>query len=185
MDSRCSAVPRVCLAGILSLQRDCVAAKSAGATLPPPCGAPCTPCLAAAAPVRNRALTIHAVAFTLTCTNHTHACRELVPRFMPWFQSAVQMLLPHQLPPGPVLVPCCGPGEGGIVPSRRLSRSALRYCALRYCGLLQPCGFEPRGSCMCRCVRVVWPGVSAASARGNAIRPTHVDTHAPWVSDPP
>ncbi|KAG2427612.1 hypothetical protein HXX76_012265 [Chlamydomonas incerta] len=37
--------------------------------------------------------------------------KELAPRFDPWFQLAVNELKAHELPPGDVLVPCCGPGQ--------------------------------------------------------------------------
>ncbi|KAG2486535.1 hypothetical protein HYH03_014836 [Edaphochlamys debaryana] len=36
---------------------------------------------------------------------------ELVPRFDPWLKSGLQELQKHALPPGPLLVPCCGPGH--------------------------------------------------------------------------
>ncbi|GLC46173.1 hypothetical protein PLESTM_001835100 [Pleodorina starrii] len=37
--------------------------------------------------------------------------QQLVPRFDPWLQSALRELRQHRLPPGPVVVPCCGPGH--------------------------------------------------------------------------
>ncbi|GFR51263.1 hypothetical protein Agub_g13570 [Astrephomene gubernaculifera] len=37
--------------------------------------------------------------------------QELVPRFDPWLQSALVELRQHELPAGPIIVPCCGPGH--------------------------------------------------------------------------
>ncbi|KAG2446538.1 hypothetical protein HYH02_008525 [Chlamydomonas schloesseri] len=37
--------------------------------------------------------------------------KELAPRFDPWFKAAMAELQVHELPPGPILVPCCGPGQ--------------------------------------------------------------------------
>lgn len=119
---------------------------------------------------------------------------ELVPRFMPWFQSAVQMLLPHQLPPGPVLVPCCGPGHelvllhdlfGGTRPVVGVDLSTgmielAKEAIAKYQEQQQAKGARPEGTAPSRpCAAGGAAGAGGAALEAHVGDASSLDEHAP------